>query len=86
MTIKYQLKLFDVNLVLPFWILYTDYQTSVVWSCHEYLSSFVHTEYFWLLSRTKTIDSDKIDMLFNVLTDFDIDSSDRVKTDQFNCL
>ena len=83
---KYALESFGVNLVLPFWIIFTDYQTAVVWSCHEYFQSFFHSEYFWLLSRTKTLDSDKINKLFEVLTDFDINTSDRVKTNQNNCL
>jgi lipocalin len=75
----------EANLAVPYWILYTDYETAVVWSCTEYLN-YLHSEYFWIISRTRVLNDDKIEQLLGFLNDSGINTSYYVQVDQNDCI
>lgn len=73
-----------MNLEIPYWIVYSDYQNALVWSCFDYYKTF-HVEYFWILSRSPKLSDEKIEQLLTILSDFGVNTSFYVLADQSNC-
>ncbi len=67
----------------PYWIIDTNYDYSLVYSCSSYFG--LNLEYAWILSRTQTLDDATINQLKAKLASFKIDSSKFIKGDQTNC-
>ncbi|CAF0781158.1 unnamed protein product [Brachionus calyciflorus] len=85
MKIEYPLTLLKTNITIPYWVLYTDYEYAVVWSCVEYLK-ILHFEYYWILSRKPYISEEKLRDLGDVLTLSNIDTSYMIRTEQTGCM
>ena len=66
-------------------VIYTDYDTAVVWSCNEYLK-IIHLEYFWVLSRKPYINEEKLRDMLDVLTLTGIDTTYAIQTEQMGCV
>jgi lipocalin len=66
-------------------VIYTDYDTSVIWSCNEYFK-VVHLEYFWVLSRKPYINEEKLRDMLDVLTLTGIDTTYAIQTEQMGCV
>ncbi|RMZ94158.1 apolipo D-like [Brachionus plicatilis] len=85
MKIEYPLTLLKTNISFPYWVLYTDYDYAIMWSCAEYLK-ILHFEYFWIFSRKPYISEEKLRDLSDVLTLSNIDTSFMVRTEQTGCM
>jgi lipocalin len=72
------------NLTIPYWVLYTDYESALIWSCNDYLKIF-HLEYFWILSRKPYLNEEKLNYLLDVLQLSGINVNQLVRTEQVGC-
>lgn len=69
----------------PYWVLSTDYESALVYSCTDVLRIF-HLDYAWILSRTRTLPAETVYHAKEVFSREKIDVGRMAPTDQSKCI
>lgn len=74
------------NQASPYNVWQSDYNTySLVYSCTPLISGILKSETAWVLSRTPTLDANKVEELKNILKDQGVNTSPFEVVDQASC-
>jgi lipocalin len=72
-----------IKVTSDYWVLETDYNYSLVYSCRTTLGS--KNEFAWILSRQRTLNQATIDSLRSKLSSYGVDPNKFLIADQTNC-
>ncbi len=72
-----------VKVASNYWVLETDYNYSLVYSCRITMGS--KNEFAWILSRQRTLNQATIDSLRSKLSSYGVDPTKFLIADQKNC-
>ncbi|KAA0704630.1 Apolipoprotein D [Triplophysa tibetana] len=68
----------------PYWVLSTDYNVALVYSCTDVLRLF-HVDFAWILARTRTLPAETVSKAKETFSRENIDVSKMCPTDQRRC-
>ncbi|XP_073705975.1 apolipoprotein Da, duplicate 2 [Garra rufa] len=79
---KLEVSFFEDAPPSPYWVLATDYDNyTLVYSCSDFENLF-HTEFSWIMSRTRTLSKETVSELLDLLKSYGIGTDSFTETDQ----